>query len=95
MTTARASRSRRVLARSTRAVWLILRGATWRVALPVALVVGTVLALVNQGADLFRGNVDAGDGVRIVANFLIPYLVSSVGYLSGSRPDGDRVGKGA
>lgn len=93
MRTARASRPRRVLARSAQVAWLILRGATWRVALPVALVVGTVLALVNQGADLSRGNADAGTGVRIVANFLIPYLVSSVGYLSGSRRD-DRAGRG-
>lgn len=86
--------SRRVLNRSVRVAWLILRGATWRVATPVALVVGTVLAVLNQGADIIGGDPDGGTAGRIAANFLIPYVVASVGYLSGSRPD-DRAGKGA
>jgi hypothetical protein len=86
--------SRRLPTRAAHATWLILRGATWRVALPVALVVGTVLAAVNQGADLINGDADGGTAARTAANFQIPYVVSSVGYLSGPRPD-DRAGEGA
>jgi len=65
-----------------RATWLILRGTTWRVALPVALVVGTVLAVVNQGSEILAGDVRASTLLRMAANYAIPYVVSSVGYLS-------------
>ena len=61
---------------------LILRGQTWRVALPIALVVGTALALVNLGADLISGEADAATALRLAANYAIPYIVASVGYLS-------------
>ena len=54
-------------------------------ALPVALVVGTVLAAVNEGAQLLDGRADAVTGLRIAANYAIPYVVASVGYLSGQR----------
>ena len=70
-----------------RAAGLILSGRTWRVALPIALVVGTALALVNQGAELLAGEADAATALRLVANFAIPYTVSSVGYLSAHRDD--------
>ena len=79
-----AAARRRVLNRSAHVAWLILRGTTWRVATPVALVVGTVLAVVNQGAELVGGDADGLTAARIGANFLIPYVVASVGYLSGS-----------
>jgi hypothetical protein len=46
--------------------------------------VGTVLAVVNQGAELVGGDADGLTAARIGANFLIPYVVASVGYLSGS-----------
>lgn len=66
----------------TRAAGLILHGTTWRVALPIALVVGTTLALVNQGAELISGDADAATVLRLIANDAIPYIVSSAGYLS-------------
>ncbi len=68
------------------ATGLILRGTTWRVALPIALVVGTTLVLVNQEAVMASGNADTATGLRLVANYAIPYVVSSVGFLSaGTR----------
>jgi len=57
------------------------------VALPIALVVGTGLALVNQGAELIAGEADATTALRMAANYAIPYIVSSVGYLSAHRDD--------
>jgi hypothetical protein len=73
--------------RCVRATGLILRGNTWRVALPIALVVGTALVLVNLGAELASGDADTGTVLRLVANYAIPYLVSSIGYLSASTRD--------
>lgn len=42
------------------AAGLILAGATLRPALPVAIVVGTLLCLLNQGADLLTGDIGVG-----------------------------------
>lgn len=70
------------------AAWLIARGATWRVALPVALTVGTVLAAVNQGGELLTGDLNTGSLIRVAANYAIPYAVSSIGYVAGRRKPG-------
>jgi len=64
---------------------LVLTGATFRTAFPVALVVGTILCAVNQGSTLLAGDVDTPTALRIVANYAIPYLVSSLGFLSAYR----------
>jgi len=70
------------------AAWLIARGVTLRTSLPVALVVGSLLSAVNQGGELVAGDISGATVARMAANYAIPYLVSSVGYLSahGSRP---------
>jgi hypothetical protein len=55
---------------------------------PVALVVGTLLLAVNQGSDLSSGDLDLGTALRGLANYLIPYVVSSIGYLKGTNGPG-------
>lgn len=62
--------------------WPILSGSTRHVAIPVALVVGTLLLAVNQGSVLAAGELDAATVLRGLANYSIPYVVSSVGYLN-------------
>jgi hypothetical protein len=64
---------------------LILRGATFRTASRIALVVGTLLTAVNQGAAFLSGTPGVATWLRTVANFLIPYTVASIGYLSPFR----------
>ena len=74
------------------------RWSTWREALAVvvqpqllrrtlsiAVVVGTVLSLVNQGHLLARGDADGATWGRVAANYAIPFLVSNVGALSATR----------
>jgi hypothetical protein len=63
----------------------MVRGATARTALPVALVVGTLLCAVNQGTALLNGDVDVPTIARMVGNYAIPYLVSSLGFLRAHR----------
>lgn len=63
--------------------WPILCGRTRHVALPIALVVGTILLAVNQGGQLVAGQVDAATVLRAIANYAIPFVVSSVGFLNG------------
>lgn len=51
----------------------------------VALIVGTLLTVVNQADRIASGDIDAALILRIAANYLIPWCVSSVGYISASR----------
>ena len=67
------------------AVRLFLRGVTVRTASKVAAVVGTVLSLVNQGDTIASGNATATTWVRIGVNYLVPFLVSSYGFLAACR----------
>jgi hypothetical protein len=54
----------------------------------VALIVGTLLTLVNQGARLAAGDVDAATAARVAASYLIPWCVSSAGFISARRTRG-------
>ena len=72
----------------SRWAWPIVSGSTRHVALPIALVVGTILIAVNQGAELVTGHVTAATVLRGLANYVIPYIVSSVGLLNGYEQSG-------
>ncbi len=73
------------------AVQQLLRGATLRTCTPVALIVGTVLSVVNQGDVLVAGMADERVALKVVANLLIPFLTSSTGALLAVRaPARDR-----
>ena len=71
--------------RPIEAVGLFLHGHTLRTAVPTALVVGTVLCAVNQGAILMNGQPTTGTWVRMVINYLVPFIVASIGYLGARR----------
>lgn len=71
--------------RPLEAVGLFLRGHTARTACPTALVVGSVLSVVNQGAVILEGASTVGTWVRVGVNYLVPFLVASVGFLSARR----------
>jgi hypothetical protein len=70
--------------RPREAIVLFLRGRTARTAAPVAAVVGTVLSVVNQGHLLLDGG-DVATWTRVGVNYLVPYCVASVGFLSARR----------
>lgn len=63
----------------------LLHGATVRTCSPVAVVVGTVLSVVNQGDVVLAGMADERVGVKVAANLLIPFLTSSTGALLAVR----------
>lgn len=69
------------------AVRLFLAGATLRTAWKVAVVVGTVLSAVNQGAVITSGDATPATWVRVGVNYLVPFLVSSLGFLSACREE--------
>jgi hypothetical protein len=67
----------------------LVRTAFSRVSLsrciPTAVVVGTVLSLINQASVIFGGHATGATWVRVGMNFLIPFLVSSFGFYSSQR----------
>ena len=73
--------------RPVEAVHLLLRGATAPVAWRVALVVGALLGAVNQGPEIVAGHATTATWGRVAFNFLVPYVVASVGYLRACRED--------
>ncbi|MDQ3423259.1 MAG: hypothetical protein M3510_07735 [Actinomycetota bacterium] len=71
--------------RPTEALGLLLSGATVRPCLLVALVVGTVLSVVNQGDVVAQGMAGLTVGLKVIANYAIPFLTSSTGALLAVR----------
>lgn len=60
----------------------------------VALVVGALLTLINQGDRIASGDIDAALILKIAANYLIPWCVSSIGYISARRAGTSGRGRG-
>ena len=71
--------------RPREALRLLVSGATARTCVPVALVVGTLLSLVNQGDVVAQGMAGATVGLKVLANYTIPFLTSSTGALLAVR----------
>lgn len=64
---------------------LIVTGATFSTAVRIALVVGTLLTMVNLGHVIVGGQAGPATYLQIAANYAIPYVVSSLGVLSHTR----------
>ena len=60
-------------------------GTTLRPCLPVAAVVGCVLSAINEGARIASGHTGWPTWVQVGLNFVVPFLVSSYGYLSATQ----------
>ncbi len=56
----------------------------------IALAVGTLLSIVNQGDAIVAGRFDLRGALKIVANYVIPFVVSNLGAMT-SLPPRDRV----
>ncbi|MGH7214346.1 MAG: nitrate/nitrite transporter NrtS [Tepidisphaeraceae bacterium] len=51
---------------------------------PTALVVGTLLSAINQGTVILDGDATVATWVRVVFNYLIPFAVSNIGFVSAT-----------
>jgi hypothetical protein len=61
------------------------RPAHLRRTLRIAFVVGIVLTAINQLDVLLSGDAGAGTFVKCGLNFVVPFIVSNLGLLSGRR----------
>ncbi len=58
---------------------------TLRKTLKIAAIVGTLLSLINQGSVIFGGDATVATSIRVGMNYLVPFCVSSIGFLSATR----------
>lgn len=58
---------------------------TLRKTIKIALVVGTLLSLINQGSVIFGGDATVATWIRVGMNYIVPFCVSSIGFLSATR----------
>lgn len=61
---------------------LIAHGVTFPTSSRVAAIVGTVLSAINQGSVIVDGDATTATWIRVAVNYLVPYCVSSIGYLA-------------
>ena len=59
--------------------------ATLRKTIKIALVVGTILSLINQLGVVLDGRANYVTWLRVAANYFVPFCVSSTGFLSATR----------
>ncbi len=64
---------------------LVFQRATLRRTVRIALLVGTILSLVNQGSVVAAGDAELVTWLRVGANYIVPFCVSSAGFLSASK----------
>lgn len=60
--------------------WCLQR-AQLRLTVPIAVVAGVVLSMVNMGGTLVHGKIDLGVCLMCVADFLVPFLALNLGLL--------------
>jgi hypothetical protein len=74
--------------RRARAAMLVCsRPANLRRTVAIALVVGTILTVINQIDVIVHGDATWLTGVKIALNFCVPFLVSNLGVLAGTRSE--------
>jgi hypothetical protein len=55
----------------------------------IALVVGTILTLINQLDVILQGNATAITWVKTGLNYCVPFIVSNLGLLAGKRAESE------
>ncbi|HYU61801.1 MAG TPA: nitrate/nitrite transporter NrtS [Solirubrobacterales bacterium] len=56
----------------------------------IALVVGTILTLINQADVILRGDATSIIWVKAGLNYCVPFIVSNLGLLAGKRAEAER-----
>jgi len=79
------SEPERARASVTVAIQICCTRATLRRTMRIAAVVGLVLTAINEGDSLARGALSFATGIKIAFNFLVPFVVSNLGVLAGTR----------
>ncbi len=63
----------------------ILRSSQLRRTVLIAVIVGTLLTLVNEGGEMFLGVVTIGITLKIIFNYLTPLVVANLGWFFSQK----------
>lgn len=66
---------------------LFFQGVTLSTCIPVALVVGVILSTINQSDVILGGSAGTLTWVKVGMNFVVPFCVSSYGFLNARRSE--------
>jgi hypothetical protein len=72
------------------ALRICLRREHLRRTIKIALVVGTILTLINQLDVIVKGDASTLTWVKAGLNYCVPFIVSNLGLLAGKRAEIDR-----
>jgi len=53
--------------------------------LTIALIVGCILSIINQGDVIVHGDATGATVLKVCLNFVVPFVVSNLGVLTGDR----------
>jgi len=67
------------------ALHIVFLRSTLRKTTRIALVVGTILSLINQLGVILDGRANYATWIRVGANYLVPFCVSSTGFLTATK----------
>jgi hypothetical protein len=67
------------------ALGVVFLRSTLRKTTRIALVVGTILSLINQLGVILAGRANYATWIRVGANYLVPFCVSSTGFLTATK----------
>ncbi|ACD97420.1 nitrate/nitrite transporter NrtS [Trichlorobacter lovleyi] len=66
---------------------LLFQGVTLQTCIPVAIVVGLILSTINQSDVIISGAATSLTWVKVGMNFVVPFCVSSYGFLNARRTE--------
>jgi hypothetical protein len=69
------------------ALRIVMRPEHLRRTVRIALVVGTILTLINQADVIAGGDATTVTWIKAGANYLVPFIVSNLGLLAGKRAE--------
>jgi hypothetical protein len=59
----------------------------------IALVVGTILTIINQADVIIRGDATGITWIKAALNYCVPFVVSNLGLLAGKRAELEAAGR--
>jgi hypothetical protein len=84
--------SERIAAMTSReAIRIVFRREHLRRTVRIALLVGTILTLINQLDVILRGDATTVTWVKAGLNYCVPFIVSNLGLLAGKRAEAERL----
>ena len=75
------------------ALEICLRREHLRRTIKIALVVGTILFLINQADVVIRGDATSVTWFKVGLSYCVPFVVSNLGLLAGKRAEAERGGQ--